>query len=119
VSYAIRNDGLGWRAVDGPDDCTTEERWTDAQPELVTPAPVVPQVVTRFQARAALLRAGLLDTVNALLGAPGADPFMKLAWEDAQEFKRESPTVLALASALGLTSAALDDLFRTAATIEA
>lgn len=89
-------------------------------PEPFIPPPSsVPQSVTRFQARAALLKRGLLGTVNELMSAPGADPFAKLAWEDAQEFKRDSPTVLALASSLGLTASDLDELFRLAATIDA
>lgn len=74
-------------------------------------------VVSRFQARAALLQADLLDAAaNAI--AQG-DALTQLVWTDAQEFRRNSPTVAAIASTLGLTDAQLDDLFRQAKTIEA
>ena len=94
---------------------------TDAEAEALrpVPAPVVPQVVSRFQARAALLLAGLLDDVEALMAAPGTPALAKLAWADAQEFKRNSPTVQAMAAAIGLTEAQLDELFTNAAGIDA
>lgn len=81
--------------------------------------PAIPQSVTRFQARAALHLAGLLPQVEALMGDVQTDMLARLAWTDAQEFRRQSPTVLAMAGALGLTEQQLDDLFTTAAGIEA
>lgn len=94
---------------------------TDAEAEALrpVPVPVVPQVVSRFQARAALHLAGLLDDVEALMAAPDTPALAKLAWADAQEFKRNSPTVQAMAAAIGLTEAQLDELFTTAAGIDA
>ena len=82
------------------------------------PAPV-PQVVSRFQARAALHLAGLLGTVQTMMENPATDPLARLAWQDAQEFRRTSPTVLAMGAALGLTDSQLDALFVQAATIQA
>ena len=79
----------------------------------------VPQVVTRFQARAALHLAGLLTTVESLMTDPQTDMLARLAWQDAQEFRRQSPTVLSMAATLGLTDEQLDALFTTAAGIEA
>lgn len=89
--------------------------------EIVDPPPSpvpVPQVVSRFQARAALLQAGLLDTATAAIGASG-NVFAQLAWAEAAEWRRDSPTLLALAEGIGLTSEQIDDLFRTAAEITA
>ena len=80
-------------------------------------APVVPASVTAFQARAALLAAGLLDDVEAAVAA--ADRLTQTAWEYALAFERTSPTIAALAAAIGLTDQQLDDLFRVAATISA
>lgn len=82
-----------------------------------TPDPV-PSRVTRFQARAALLEAGLLDDATAAVEASG-DAFTKLAWAEASEWRRDSALVISMATAVGLTSAQIDDLFRTAATITA
>jgi hypothetical protein len=81
--------------------------------------PFVPPFVSRFQARAALLQTGYLDDIEAFMADPATDPFVRIAWQDAQEFRRNSPTVLSLQSFLGLTDGQLDDLFRFAATIEA
>ena len=53
------------------------------------------------------------------MAAPGTPALAKLAWQDAQEFRRTSPTVLAMAGALGMSDAQLDDLFTTAAGIDA
>lgn len=83
------------------------------------PPPGPPQVVSRFQARAALHLAGLLTAVEALMADPATDTLARLAWTDAQEFRRTSPTLVAMASALSLTDAQLDQLFITAAGIEA
>lgn len=83
------------------------------------PPPGPPQVVSRFQARAALHLAGLLTAVEALMADPATDMLARLAWTDAQEFRRTSPTLLAMASALSLTDEQLDQLFITAAGIEA
>lgn len=83
------------------------------------PVPTVPQFVSRFQARAALHLAGLLDDVEALMTAPDTPALAKLAWTDAQEFERQSPTIAALAGAVGLTEQDIDALFITAAGIKA
>lgn len=94
-----------------------------AEGGVIEPAPeppvVVPQVVSRFQARAVLHLAGLLEQVELIMADPETDMLAKLAWSDAQEFRRDSPTLLALSATLGLTDAQLDDLFIQAATIEA
>lgn len=84
----------------------------------------VPQTVSRFQARAALLltlRNGvpLLDLIEAMMAEPSVDRMMKLAWENAQTFERQSTTLLSLAGQLGLDEAALDALFVAAAGIKA
>lgn len=37
MSYAIRNDGKGWRAVNGPEDLTADENFSMTQPPTPTP----------------------------------------------------------------------------------
>lgn len=74
-------------------------------------------VCSRFQAKAALHQAGLLQAVNDAMA--DADPVAQLAWTEAVEFRRNSPTINALAVSLGLTDEQLDDLFRSATQIEA
>jgi hypothetical protein len=89
------------------------------EPEI-EPAPPepVPAIVSRFQARAALLAAGLLDDVDAIMADPATPALTRLAWAEAVEFRRASPTVSAMSEALGLTEAQVDDLFIAAAGIE-
>jgi hypothetical protein len=79
--------------------------------------PSVPFSVTPFQAKAALLGAGLLPAVEAAIAA--ASPIAQLAWSDATAFTRDSPTIAALSAQLGLTPAQVDELFITASAIEA
>lgn len=81
--------------------------------------PSVPVVVSRFQAKAALLGAGLLDAVEALMANPATPAIARLAWAEALEFRRDSPTLAAMASALALTDEQLDDLFVEAAKVSA
>lgn len=78
----------------------------------------VPASVSRFQARAALHMANLLTSVEAAIAASD-NVVAQLAWADAVAFERTSPTITAMAGALGLTEAQVDDLFRTAAGIVA
>ena len=95
-------------------------RWT-AQGNQPAPAPVppkvVPQIVTRYQGRAALMYAGLLDQVQAYMDREDTDPLCRLAWNETQEFNRSSLLVMAVAIVLGLTSEQVDELFLKAASI--
>lgn len=87
---------------------------------IFTTAPAVPVVVTKRQAREALIDAGLLAAAEAALNAI-PDPVARAKalnnWEHAQEFERNHPLVLALGPALGLDAAGLDQLFATAAAL--
>lgn len=83
-----------------------------APPEMPEP---VPEVISRFQARARLFQLGLLDDAEALVLSQ--DALAAMAWEDVTEFRRDSPLVNQIAPQLGLDNNALDDLFRVAATI--
>lgn len=81
-------------------------------------AALVPQVVTRRQARQALLLAGLLDDVPVAIAAIEDDTQRRMAqieWEDSLEFERSRPLVTEIAAAIGLDGDALDQLFITAA----
>jgi hypothetical protein len=90
-----------------------------APPPAPPAPPRIPQTVSRFQARAALHLAGLLPQVEALMADEATPVLARLAWAEGIEVRRTSPTVLAMAQALGLDEAALDALFTQAAQIEA
>lgn len=82
------------------------------------PPPAVPAQVALWQARAVLDQMGLLATVNAAVAA-SESPALRAVWEYGNVITRDSPGLAALAEALGLTDAQVDDLFRAAAALEA
>ncbi len=84
-------------------------------PDDPPPAPTVPQSVSMRQARLALLGAGLLDDVEAAVASSTKD--VQIEWEFSSELRRDWPTLVLLAGALGLTDAQLDALFAQAATL--
>lgn len=87
------------------------------------PAIPVPEWVYNFQARAALMQmpgpggGSLFQAIDAAMVQAGGVEWQ--AWEYATIFERGSPMIAGLAAAFGLSSADLDALFRTAATISA
>ena len=93
-------------------NCATGQ--TEVVAFTAPPAPV-PQSVSPRQAKLALLQDGHLTNVEALIAA--ADAATQISWNDAKEFLRTDPLVLAIGTQLGLTSGQIDDLFRLAATL--
>ena len=98
--------------------------WT---PEIIAawqadqPAPdPVPQEVTRRQAVQALILTGKVGLVQPAIDAI-ADPtqraLMQSEWSDSQTFQRQRPSLIQMATAIGLSSADLDNLFTFAATL--
>ena len=74
--------------------------------------------VTRFQAKAALDDAGLLDQVEAYMAGEDVSRRAKLAWQEAS-FRRGSNLVDQIGSELGLSEADMDQLFLAAREVEA
>lgn len=100
-----------------PDPSTPYDRWNGTV--WVSPPKYIPQSVTRFQALAQLHNAGLLSQVQTIMNDPNVDFMTKLAWDNAQSFERNSPTINSLAKTLNLTDAQVDDLFIAAEKIAA
>lgn len=90
------------------------------QPEMIpiSDLPSVPTSITRFQARAILLQVGLLDQIETFMSAETTPRIYKLAWQDAQEFYRDSPLILTMAGVFSLSEEQLDNMFRQAALIK-
>lgn len=99
-------------------DMTPEEiaaREAEVAAAAAAEAAKVPQSVTPRQARLALLNAGLLDQVEAAIAVGSrAD---QITWEFAVDVRRDYPMIANLGTALGLTGAQIDDLFRAAAQL--
>jgi len=85
----------------------------------VAPPPPIPATVTRFQALAVLAAGGYLDTVRTYINTLDQNNVQRLAWENATDWERSSPTLNALATMLNLTSAEVDDLFIAASQVSA
>ena len=86
--------------------------------ELEAPSSVidgVPQRVTPYQARVALLQAGLLPQVEAMVTQAGGA--VLIAWEYATVIERGSPFIAQLVGGLGLTDEQVDALFVAAAGV--
>ena len=91
-----------------------EDQISDMEANYVPPEPApvpVPQVITIRQAKLVLLAAGLLDDVDAAVAQ--ADRATQIEWEYATEVRRDWPTLIALASELGMSDESLDELFRS------
>ena len=71
--------------------------------------------VTRYQAKAALMQAGLLEVVEQAIAATD-DPLITLAWAEAG-FERMSPLIAEMKTVIGLTDEQVDDLFRAASLV--
>ncbi len=75
---------------------------------------LVPISVTPRQARIALLRANMLDTVNQ---AVASNTEWAITWEFATEVKRDDPMIAAVQELLGKTELEIDELFITASKL--
>ena len=81
------------------------------------PAVIVPQRITARQAQLALLDAGLLDDVDAIIEALPANvrAHVRIEWDRATHVERGSAVTQMVAVALGLTAEQEDALFVSAA----
>lgn len=79
----------------------------------------IPASVTMRQARLALHAAGLLSGVDAAIASmqEPAKTAATIEWEYASAVERNAGLVPAMAAALGMSEADIDDLFITAATL--
>lgn len=82
-----------------------------------TPAPMVPTITSR-QGKRALVAAGLHDAaLTAIEALTGSARTLALIDWNAPSWTRSDPTLVGMASALGITSEELDALFALAATL--
>ncbi len=74
----------------------------------------VPDKVTARQAVQALIAAGKLQLVQPAINAipdPVQRAMVQAEWDKSQDFERNRPTLIALATAIGIDAAGLDALF--------
>ncbi|MDH0740227.1 hypothetical protein, partial [Achromobacter spanius] len=78
--------------------------------------PLIPENVSRFQGREAMWQTShgdvsLFEAAEAVLADPATPAMYRRAWDDLQEFRRDSEMLAAVAGVLGLTAAQIDALF--------
>jgi hypothetical protein len=97
----------------------TDDEFEALRNQPLPQASGIPQTVSKFQAKAALLNVGMLEQVEALMANPATPAITRLAWTEVQNFERSSPTIASMAAALGLNEAQIDALFIAASKITA
>lgn len=98
--------------VDGVLGVYVQQDWETMRDDEMRARNPVPQQVTMRQARLALLNAGLLDDVEAVIANAGREA--KLEWDYAAVVERINPAVAIVQQQQGLTDEQIDDLFRKA-----
>jgi hypothetical protein len=95
-----------------PPQPSPESVWSGGQ--WVTPTPSVPESVTPYQFRMALLRSGVslaqVDSLIDSLPQPARDE-ARVAWEYGLEVRRDHPLVGQFAASLGMTAEQVDAAF--------
>ena len=87
----------------------------EAPPAVGAPA-LIPDV-SSAQAKIALSRAGFLKPVKASVEAIGGE--VEIWFTDARTWQRNNPHVVEIGAGLNLSAEEIDELFRTAAMIDA
>lgn len=90
MSYAVRKDGLGWRAVNGPEDVGPDETYSETQPEPVAPDPkaAILAQITQLETQTLLPRVTrefMLTAFAAQAAAAGADPMTNFGYRKVKE----------------------------------
>lgn len=129
-SWAVITDGVVSNLVDATAEFAASHGWIPAGKARMgdvwdgktfkTPPPPVPAVVSARQAKRALLEAGLLDDVQQAIDnipEPLEQRRVQIDWDESTEFRRDWPTLAALAAAMQLDRGTLDALFIKAATL--
>lgn len=84
-------------------------------PPPPVPEKIVPEFISKYQAKMALLQVGLFEQVEAYVQASN-DNALKISWYDATNFYRDNQFITQLSIQFNLTSDQVDDLFILAAT---
>jgi response regulator RpfG family c-di-GMP phosphodiesterase len=95
-------------------------QYSETVKQITTAAESVPQDVALWQFRAAVALAGLKDAVDAAVAAL-PEPSKTVAtekWEYGNTVRRNHAMITTLSAALGLTSTQVDNIFKTAASLQ-
>lgn len=108
----------GWRvlddAVDEVDIGGTFDGTSFVRKDLLG---IVPDKVSKRQARNQLIEDDLLDSVQVIIDSipnPKNRKIMQSFWDDSPHYSRNHPRVMQITQALGLSEADVDTLFKNA-----
>lgn len=79
-------------------------------PPQPIPIKEVPEFITKYQAKMALLQAGIFEQVEDYV-SNSDNIALKIAWYDADNFYRNNDFIISLGEQFSLTDAQIDDLF--------
>lgn len=116
MSYAIRKDGLGWRACSGPEDVGRDEIYSEVEPVMDYPTSV-PKFVPALNALLALDASGFSSAYQEWAESSDRTFSEKAFITKALTWERYSPVTLMAMDALGITSDEADNLFILASGI--
>lgn len=111
--FCNKNDTLAGVAFYDPTVSAPSQQEVDAA--LADLANPVPKVVAAGAMIRALTQLDKLAAVDAAVAK--ADPLSQRLWSRAASFPRSDPQVIAIATAIGMSSSDLDALYRLAATL--
>ena len=94
-------------------------RWVADGNTAAAPSVIVPEEVTAWQAKHALLATGLFSIVEAAINAMQGDEGIsaRIDWNTAPTFKRAWPLIEVVRIMLGKTSEEIDQLFILAGSL--
>lgn len=76
---------------------------------------IIPEFITRKQAKLILKQKGLLEQVESTLS--GASELQKIEWDESLHFERNNPVLLSIAQSLNLSDEQIDQMFVEAKTL--
>jgi len=82
---------------------------------IVAPVPLVPISISRRRFKMQLAKQGLLETVEAWVASQGQ--LVQIAYEESGDFVRDEPMMQAGFSALGFSTAQIDEFFTAASRL--
>jgi len=109
MSYAIRNDGLGWHAVNGANDCAADETFSESQPIST------PQIIADANGFAQSVKLALGGIIGANALAVSYPLFNQAVqeqnWSDVQELIIDAKTksVLSTSQYIAIKTAAANN----------
>ena len=129
INCEVNHPEFGWIPFTANEDDCEEHGREIFRLALPSAAPYVPpseeeqlalarqrMVALAPQVKMALAQIGRYDEAEVAIAS--ADQVTQVAWKELREFKRLSPVIVTLGTALSMTEGELDDLFHVAMTME-